>query len=73
MRPCLSHLDNIRGTRAVYGTEQYDFCTNSQFMQTILIMVSVKKGTGVTSTLTKTAVSRNTTRITVRQPEMRSF
>lgn len=42
-------------------------------MQTILIMVSVKKGTGVTSTLTKTAVSRNTTRITVRQPEMRSF
>lgn len=49
--------------------EQY----HSQFMQTILIMVSVKKGTGVTSTLTKAAVSRNTTRITERQPEMRSF
>jgi len=42
-------------------------------MQMILIMVSVKKGRGSIATLTETAVSRNTTRMTVRLPEIRSF
>ena len=42
-------------------------------MQIILIIVRVKKGSGAMSTLTNTAVSRKTTRMTVRLPEIRSF
>lgn len=39
-------------------------------MQMILIMVRVKKGCGAMSTLTKMAVSRKTTRMTTRLPEI---
>lgn len=42
-------------------------------MKMILIMVRVKKGSGATSTFTSNAVSRKTTRMTARLPEMRSF
>lgn len=42
-------------------------------MQTILIIVKVKKGSGAMSTLTKTAVNRKTTRMAVRLPEILSF
>lgn len=45
----------------------------SQLMQIILIIVRVKKGSGATSTLTKTAVSRKTTRMTTRLPDILSF
>lgn len=42
-------------------------------MQIILIIVMVKKGSGATSTLTKIAVIRKTTKMTVRLPDIRSF
>lgn len=46
---------------------------NSQLMQIILIMVKVKKGSGAMSTLTKMAVTRKTTRMTTRLPEILNF
>lgn len=42
-------------------------------MQMILIMVRVNKGSGAMSTLTKMAVTRKTTRMTTRLPEILSF
>lgn len=45
----------------------------SQLMQIILIIVRVKKGSGATSTLTKIAVKRKTTRMTTRLPDILSF
>lgn len=48
-------------------------CLHSQLMQIILIIVTQKKGRGAMSTLTSTAVSRKTTRMTVKLPEIRSF
>lgn len=44
-----------------------------QLMQTILIIVRTKKGRGCMSTLTNTAVSMKTSRMTVKLPEIRSF
>lgn len=42
-------------------------------MQTILIIVKVKKGTGSMSTLTMMAVTMKTRKMTAKLPEMRSF
>lgn len=50
-----------------------DVSRNSQLMQMILIMVREKKGSGAMSTLTKIAVSRKTTRMTVMLPTILSF
>lgn len=42
-------------------------------MQIILIIVKVKKGSGAMSTLTTMAVTRKTTRMTTRLPEILNF
>ena len=46
---------------------------DSQLMQTILIIVMVKKGRGSICTFTRVAVMRNTPKMTARLPTIRSF
>lgn len=45
----------------------------SQLMQMILTIVNAKNGRGAISTFTSTAVTRNTTRMTDRLPEILNF